>query len=584
MKFATFFAVAVHVCSVFGLYKLLLEFSCMIWNQEDAYILHNKTQFFKQNGVKSSMPSISEGSSVWCFGSTVSERLCKFKNLCYDSVKDEYIFFHGRETVFSGVPFDRFNPALLELSTVIDHNIHYFNFVDFPASFLSNIDRNISFLKGKTILFHRFMPDNIMHIIHDDLLPLYYTLKRFSFAFGDQVIDLNFNLVMMDGWKPGPHIQKYNLFTDKKLLLKEDLDRRNGMTCFEYVLVGLDKFSLWYQYGFKIPQGPLQNVKLQGHHITQFTTFVKKRIGVSESFSLQFEDLYVVLASRNHNRLILNEVELAVAIATKFNLRVVRVSMETHSFKEQISIISKAKGLIAMHGSVLIMSMFLPRSSFVIELFPYAITAKDYTPYQTLLNLPGVNIMYFSWQNNIENNTVTHPNDPPELGGIVHLSDKEQKAIKETQEIPKHLCCSNPYWLYRIYQDTIIDITSFLKVMQDSLKQTKHWKGFLNYQTNDLLYPSKVLNVTCHNLTLRVGLWLSWQPPWNGEIFDVESLNYEVWIQKKGEENYKAYILNNTEYVFNDFLVTNAWYNIWVRCIARGRTGPFGSVTECKTH
>lgn len=583
MKFSAIFSVALHVCTVFGFYKLLSELHFLMRNQEEADRLHNDTvtDISKQNDVKTSASRLKGGSSVWCSGSTTPDRVCKFRNLCYHPVYDEYIFFHGAETVLNGVPLNRFNPALLELSTVADHNIHYFNFVDFPASSLTSFGINISFLEGKSFLFHRFMPDNIMHVIHDDLLPLYYTLKKFSF--GVQSVDLDFNLIMMEGWDPGPYFQTYKLFTDKLVILKRDIDRREAMTCFENVVVGIDKFTTWYQYGFRNPQGPLKEVKLQGQHIVQFTTFIRKRLGLHESFSLQLEDMYVVLVSRNQNRLILNEVELAMAIVTSFNLRVVRVSMETHSFKEQVAVISKAKGLVGVHGSILIMSMFLPKGAFVIELFPYAINAENYTPYKTLLNLPLVHVVYSSWQNMIEENTITHPNDPSELGGIIHLSKEEQKAIKETKEIPKHLCCKNPYWLYRIYQDTIVDIKSFLTLMERSLKQSKDFEVTDSFQVSGLLYPGAVLNVTCYNSTRKATLWLSWQPPWNTKTFDGENLKYEVWIQKKGEEGYKAYILSFTEHVFTDALEADTWYHIWVRCIAGSRTGPFGSVTKCRT-
>lgn len=44
---------------------------------------------------------------------------------------------------------------------------------------------------------------------------------------------------------------------------------------------------------------------------------------------------------------------------------------------------------IGLHGSLLIMSMFLPTTAVLVELFPYAVPADNYTPYRTLAQLPG---------------------------------------------------------------------------------------------------------------------------------------------------------------------------------------------------
>ena len=572
MKFSAVLSTAFHLCTAFGLYKLLLELHFIIWrcNISNEHLDLNSSLFILQ-----------DGSSAWCIGSNKSERICKFRNLCYHPLYDEYIFFHGPRTVLSGVPRKRFDPALLDLSSVADHNIHYFNFVDFPITSLESFG-NISFLEGTSVVFHRFMPDNIMHVIHDDLLPMYHTLRQFSF--GSQSVDLNISLVMMEDWDPGPYFDLYGLFTNKMPLLKKDLKQKNSMTCFLNAVVGITKATTWYQYGFSIPQGPLTDIKLRGHDIKQFTTFTRKKLGLNENLSLQTQDPYIVLVSRSHNRLIINELELAMAIATSFNMQVIRVSMETHSFKKQVELISKAKGLVGMHGSILIMSMFLSSGAFVVELFPYAVKSKNYTPYKTLLELPGMNIVYSVWHNDIERNTVTHPDEPPDIGGIMHLSKEEQEAVKASKEVPPHLCCSNPFWLYRIYQDTVVDIKSFIAVMEDSLRQSKTLEMKTNIPTNDLLFPSRVLNITCHSTTQQAALWLSWRAPWNMKTFSDENLQYEVWIQMKGEEDYKAYILNFTEHVFTDSLHADACYRVWVRCVANGMTGPFGDVTECKTY
>jgi hypothetical protein len=59
------------------------------------------------------------------------------------------------------------------------------------------------------------------------------------------------------------------------------------------------------------------------------------------------------------------------------------------------------------------------------------------------------------------------------MGGIVGLPAEEQEKIKNTKSVPPHFCCSNPYWLYRIFQDTRVHITEVLGIIQDALDESK---------------------------------------------------------------------------------------------------------------
>lgn len=68
----------------------------------------------------------------------------------------------------------------------------------------------------------------------------------------------------------------------------------------------------------------------------------------------------IVLFSRHRNRLILNKQELITALEKEFLLPVVEVAMETHSFADQIALLKRASVVIGLHGSILIMSMFMP--------------------------------------------------------------------------------------------------------------------------------------------------------------------------------------------------------------------------------
>lgn len=524
-----------------------------------------------------------DGSSLFCTGHNKSTRICKFRYLCYHPVEDEYLFFHSPDTIIQGVPTDRFDPALLDMSSVEDHNTQYFNYVDYTGR-ASESFPNVTVFDDFSLIFHRFNPENIMHVVHDDLLPLYHTMRQFSQ--GMPLLDLEFRLVLMEGWNKGTYFDLYKLFTNKELILKKDLQKTNHLTCFRHGIIGISKYTTWYQYGFKEPQGALPHISLTGGYLQHFTGFIKKRLGLENALFHASDSPYIVLCSREHNRLIINELDLSLAIARQFNKQVIRVSMATHSFIEQVQLISKASAMIGMHGSVLIMAMFLPPGASLIELFPFGINPKNYTPYRTMVELPGMNIIYISWRNEIEANTVTYPHEEPEVGGIDHLSKEEQEDIVNTREVPSHLCCSNPYWLYRIYQDTVVDINSLLSVIESTEHKQKMLSKNQKPAPNHTLYPSKVNNITCQ-IPLKEAqpaLLLSWKPPINFLVFATGDVKYEVWIQEVGSNSYTAYILDMTEYIFEDNLKRNTQYNVWVRCIVNKIQGPFGKVAECMAH
>lgn len=518
-----------------------------------------------------------EGSSVWCTGSNKSERICKFRNLCYHPIYQEYVFFHSNKTVMIGLPNDRFEPALLDMSSVDDHNTQYFNFVDLPANSLDSFN-NVTFYDGLSYIFHRFNCDNIMHVFHDDLLPLFHTMKQFNH--GNYVVDLDHRIVFMEGWNPGPYFDLYKLFSNKPPLLKQDLTRNDSLKCFQHAIVGISKTTTWYQYGFKTPQGPLPKTQVTSNEIKEFVAFVKQRLGVDV---IARREPYIVMFLREYNRLVLNEESVSLAMSKEFVMKVVQVSLKTHTFIQLIEVISNASALVGMHGSALILTMFLPPTAVLVEMFPFAIKPDNYLPYKTLAEIPGMNLIYASWRNYFPENTVTHPNDAPEIGGIRHLSKEDQELIESNTEVAPHICCSNPFWLYRIYQDTIVDEVSFLNVVKEAFNRSRNM--VMNDRTNKF-YPSKVLDITCTpiNDTVNPALFISWKLPINVKYFINASIKYEVWIQKSNENDYTAYILPFTQHVFGDGLESKTCYRIWIRCIAfDDMIGSFGSKECCTT-
>lgn len=529
-----------------------------------------------------------EGSSVWCWGSHHTQRLCRFHNLCYLPEHDDFVFFHSPNTIISGTPTDRFSPTLLDISSVHDHNGQYFNYVDLPAEQAAGLD--VEFVEVTSLIYRRFNPDNLMHVIHDDLLPMFYTLHMISEnSTRGEASPFDIQLVFIEGWTPGDYINLYQSFSSSKPIFKSELQAKTKLTCFSDVYVGITKATTWYQYGFREPQGPIPGHTVTAHEITMFTRYLKDRLE-THSITVPNGKDYIVLFTRKHNRLILNEVDLTLALVTQLRVKVITVGVETHSVAEMVAILSKAAVLIGMHGSLLSLAMFLHPGAILVELFPFAVNPDHYTPYKTLSRLPGMNILYKSWRNVDQSKSIGHPDRPWDTGGIAHLTKEEQERILQSTEVPSHLCCRDPEWLYRIYQDTIVDtdglVSLISKAMEEREQLLKLGLPITTHQQQHRLHPSQVLEMQCdanpdlvaasiHNLT-PPSISLSWQPPWNVQYLKADSIKYEVWIQEQNHDHYTAWILSRTSYKFSTGLKPQTNYSIWVRCIMNDHIhGPF---------
>uniref|UniRef100_A0A8C8S8R6 Protein O-linked-mannose beta-1,4-N-acetylglucosaminyltransferase 2 n=1 Tax=Pelusios castaneus TaxID=367368 RepID=A0A8C8S8R6_9SAUR len=519
---------------------------------------------------------VEDGTRMVCTGRMHTDRICRFESLCYSTEAEEFVFFHSNASVMlPNLGSRRFQPALLDLSSVEDHNTQYFNFVELPAAALKFMPKPV-FVPDVALITNRFNPDNLMHVFHDDLLPIFYTMQQFP------DLDLESRLFFMEGWSEGQHFDLYKLLSNKQPLLREQLKTLGRLLCFTKSYVGLSKITTWYQYGFVQPQGPKANILVSGNEIRQFTEFMMERLNVSLEESSGEE--YIVVFSRTINRLILNEAELILALAQEFQMKTITVSIEDHSFSHIVRLISNASMLVSMHGAQLVMSLFLPRGTTVVELFPYAINPEHYTPYKTLATLPGMDLQYVSWQNTDRENTVTYPDRPWDQGGIAHLDKAEQERIIKSKEVPRHLCCRNPEWLFRVYQDTKIDIPSLIQVIRQTVKSKP---GPKKQKWPSGLYPGKVRDAKCQASvqgTSEAKLSVSWQIPWNLKYLKVREVKYEVWIQEQGENTYMPYILSHQNHTFSENIKPFTIYLVWIRCIFnKNLLGPFADVLLCST-
>ncbi|OCT75921.1 protein O-linked-mannose beta-1,4-N-acetylglucosaminyltransferase 2 isoform X1 [Xenopus laevis] len=519
---------------------------------------------------------VEDGTRMVCSGRMHTDRVCRFESLCYSTEAEEFVFFHSNASIMlPNLGPRRFQPALLDLSSVDDHNTQYFNFIELPAAALKFMPKPV-FVPDVALIMNRFNPDNLMHVFHDDLLPIFYTIQQFP------DLDFESRLFFMEGWNEGLHFELYKFMSNKQPLLKEQLKTLGRLLCFTKSYVGLSKITTWYQYGFVQPQGPKANILVSGNEIRHFAKFMMGKLNIT--LDQNAAEAYIVLFSRSMNRLIVNEAELLLALAQEFQMKTITVSLEDHSFSDIVRLLSNATMLVSMHGAQLVTSLFLPKGAVVVELFPYGINPEHYTPYKTLSTLPGMELQYVAWQNTEEENTITYPDRPWEQGGIVHLETKEQERIKKSKEVPRHLCCRNPEWLFRIYQDTKVNISSLIQVIKSTVK-TK--LGLRRQKWTPGLYPGKVRESKCQASaqgTSEAKLFVSWQIPWNLKFLKVRDVKYEVWIQEQGENSYMPYILSQQNYTFSENIKPFTTYLVWIRCIFnKTLLGPFAEVLVCST-
>ena len=355
----------------------------------------------------------------------------------------------------------------MELATIENHGVFNFKYEEVSPEFLAN--ERVNIVNEQAFVLMRFLPYNLMHVIHDDLIGLYFQLKHFaspnSQLSNDLPFSFNNHLVFVDGHGEGTYGDLYKLFTNHSLLTKH---RLQGLTCFRDAVVGNSKVATWYQYGFHGPQGPIPNKRVNGLMVREFAEFIRYRLGLP-GFDEDSANDCIVIFTRHGNRKILNLDSLKLRLAMEFALPIRELSIESNSFDEQVRMLSHARVVIGMHGALMTMIMFLRPGSVVIELFPFAVPSENYTPYRTLANLPGMGLSYRPWENKFEENSIAYPDRDPGMGGLTHLSSEDQKKVMNNKRVEPHSCCSDPNWLYRIYQDTKVDLTELIQLVHDAM-------------------------------------------------------------------------------------------------------------------
>ena len=375
-----------------------------------------------------------QGSSVQCTGTTVVDRQCQFTDLCFKPQTREFVFLLSPRSVQDNVPPQKPQQALLELSTVAGHNAQYFSYLSLPSSDVQ--DFQVGSISGMTIVFKRFKPDNIMHVLHDDIIPLFHTLSSLKIKprSGTDGGKFPVSLFLADENSEGQFYDLYDAFTAESTFTLNSLIASvaktsvpNALICFSEAHVGLSKTTTWYQYGFFEPQSPLPNSEVKSQHLHSVSSYLLNSF--SKDCPFCGSGGHLVLVSRKETRRILNEMDLVLAISKEFRVKVMTVSLEMQDLEDIIPIVHASRGIIGMHGSLLSLAMFLRQGSVMIELFPYAVNPASYTPYRALCQIPGMLIAYRAWANQDPESSMPHPDWPAEFGGLHHLPHQQQQEI-----------------------------------------------------------------------------------------------------------------------------------------------------------
>ncbi|KAI8926950.1 hypothetical protein BC831DRAFT_454451 [Entophlyctis helioformis] len=529
-------------------------------------------------------------SSVWCYGDSMANRMCRFRNLCYNPKQEDWFILRTNRSILHNVP-EKIHYGLLESGTVKDHPYFSWTYTEATPFEPSLQDIPVRYEDMPHFMFKRLHPRNIMHNLHDDVLGMYYVLQEFM-GRGNQRLRMPFALdghrVMIidpfegtDSTRPFQYLSRHGLRFSTYLKQKGD---EEVITCFRDAYVGNTKLTTWYQYGFHEPQGPIQGKDVNGLHIREVAEWFMRRLGVpldadedymadkrkmsygsiegvTEESALadataatelvarpndgivQHESPIIAILSRKANRLILNEDELAADLKKYYRLEVVFVRNEDHSFEEQVRFMRRARVVIGMHGSILVMIMFCRRGTVVVEMYPYAVPGDHYTPYKSLSHLPGMGLVYRAWEvcmecfcNKYEDKSVAHPDNHRLNGGIAHLPLEEQELVKNTPTVAQHKCCASPFWLYRIYQDTTVTPSEIISTIDDALLESRNLMA--SFRSRNWEYvpvkAAQVRKIKCLDVDNRpVGtLWASWEAPWNGAQIE----KWNVVIENTGHE------------------------------------------------
>jgi protein O-mannose beta-1,4-N-acetylglucosaminyltransferase len=180
-----------------------------------------------------------------------------------------------------------------------------------------------------------------------------------------------YHIAFADEGELGPLSEWYSIFSisEPMILQKGGI---NNIICFEESRAGLVSDTVWFQYGFGIPQGPIADTQLNGHRLRRFAEFVLHKFKIPVPQNINSTD--VVLFSRKVNRKILNEGTVENKIEDIYKdvfpsgskLQILNMDLATNDTRDILYHLSQSHFVVGMHGSAMILTIFLKPGSVII--------------------------------------------------------------------------------------------------------------------------------------------------------------------------------------------------------------------------
>lgn len=284
-----------------------------------------------------------------CTSNHWENRTCHAKNICYNS---------GIFSLLSPFPIS-FDLNMLTLSSRSPPN-------DFSYSRLQNcfthqffLPQGIPYLRNKSNLisiFHHMEQE--WHLYFDLLLPTFLTLSNTDQNYKNHRIIFHSycNLV--------PHI--ITAFTNHKI---HCLDRP---LCFEELEMGMIKVTNYTKNEIEPPYDFPDNLS------SQFFEAIYDFYNISNNRS-ENKNKNILIVNRLYNRKLLNIHKLVNTIKNYFpNDNVSLKYFEEYSIKSQILALKDTDIFISVHGSALANLLWMKPGSYIIEIFPYQFTCRDW--------------------------------------------------------------------------------------------------------------------------------------------------------------------------------------------------------------
>ncbi|XP_022184334.2 protein O-linked-mannose beta-1,4-N-acetylglucosaminyltransferase 2 [Nilaparvata lugens] len=537
------------------MFRTLLSLTVMISSFLLYIILHN----INKNTI--------DFSSVYCYYDKAGNKYCTFSNVCFLSESGgQFVFFLAEQSTVFGLK-SKEDLNNISFSSVDGHNGFNMKIV---MSIGGDILKKSKFIKNSVFIMSRFKSDNTMHVIHDDIFPLFVTYN-FMCAGNVESCTKTHRLAFLDNdIGIESHAEWYDLFSSEPPL---NLKALKESVCFRKLHTGLSRESLWFQYGFKKVQGPILESSLNGPVLRKFRNFILKGFNIVRSN--YYRPNNAVFISRKLSRKILNENYVIESISKSFDesnanikngFTVKVVDAMQNKTKNILETIRNCKVLVGMHGSAMIFSLFLPEGAAILELFPFGIQPEHVSPIRALAKLPGTTFSYLSWINVQESNSVDPNRSEALMGGLHHLNPQQQSAIKAVKLVPAVECCHDPVYLYRMFQDTVVD-NSFFQSLLQLKSQQENLFNFNNSSNSSLflkdkwLFPGSVYDIKCdflkHNKII-----ITWKKPLNFHSFTKHEYSITIQILSR--------IISVKTFTTNVTIMENAAVGniqVWIKCM-----------------